>query len=48
MVPAAIFLALLPGTFFTYYYLTKAVPVKKTVAIYHPDHSDPAQLLGHQ
>lgn len=29
MVPAAIFLALLPGTFFTYYYLTKAVPVKK-------------------
>lgn len=29
MLPAIIFLAILPGNFFTYYYLTKAVPVKK-------------------
>jgi hypothetical protein len=29
MLPALIFFALMPGNFFTYYYLTKAVPVKK-------------------
>lgn len=29
MLPFVIFLTLLPGTFFTYYYLSKAVPIKK-------------------
>ena len=48
MLPAIIFLAILPGNFFTYYYLTKAVPVKKTVAIYYPAHSNSAGLLGYQ